>query len=262
MLPELQEEMRRALLGEDSAALLDRIESDGIPAADRFAAYRNNVVASLVGVLEAAFPAVAAHAGAANFRFAASLFAKAHPPAEARLLAYGGSFPGWLAAFKPARAKPWLAELARLEWRRNEALFAADADPLTADALQGVAPDRIPALRFSLLPSLRLLRSDYPLADLWSAAQEGKVPPDAPLEGGPQWLLVQRPQFAVQQFQLSPGDFALLRALGEGHSLAEAAEAALAEEATLDLQRALFGHLTRGSLAAVHLPNHSQERRQ
>lgn len=255
MLPELQDEMRRALLGGEPGALLARFDGDRIGAAERFAAYRTNVVASLVGVLEAAFPAVAAHAGRANFRFAAGVFAKAHPPQEARLLAYGGGFPDWLAAFGPAQAKPWLAALARLEWLRNEALFAADAEPLEAGALQAIPPEEIPALTVALHPSLRLLRAEHPVVDLWSAAQSGEDPPPAPLEGGPQCVLVQRPYFVVQQFVVSPGELVLLEALGRGAALGAAAEAALAAEPALDLQQALFANLARGSLAAVHRPS-------
>ncbi len=251
MLPELQTAIRRALLGGEDATVLARLHGDRIAAADRFAAYRTNVLASLVGVLEAAFPAVAAHAGKANFRYAASLFAKARPPREARLLAYGAGFPDWLAAFGPAQAKPWLAPLARLEWLRNEALFAADAEPLEAAALAAVAPEQVAGLRLSLHPSLRLLCADYPVGDLWAAAQaaaveEGGTPPEAPLDAGPQCLLVQRPHLVVQQFILPAGEAALLRALGGGATLAAAAEAALVATPDLDLQRSLFGLLTRG----------------
>lgn len=254
MLPELQAEMRRALLGGEADSLLGRLRSDRIGAAERFAAYRTNVVASLVGVLEAAFPAVAAHAGRGNFRYAAGLFARAHPPREARLLAYGAGFPSWLADFKPAQAKPWLAALARLEWLRNETYFAADAEPLQAGALQAIPTERIPGLTFDLHPSLRLLRAEHPVVDLWAAAQSGEEPPPAPLDGGPQCVLVQRPHYAVQQFVVSSGELALLEALGDGAALGKAAEAALDAEPALDLQRALFANLARGSLAAVHQP--------
>jgi len=253
MLRELQSAFRSALLGGDEGALLARFAEDRIPAARRFAAYRTNVVASLVGTLEAAFPATATHAGQANFRFAASRFALAQPPREARLLAYGADFPAWLANFRPAQEKPWLAELARLEWARNEALFAADAEPLLAAALASLPPEQVPGLRFALHPSVRLLTSDFPLLDLWSAAQADDVAAAEPARGC-HHILIQRPAFAVQQFALDAGAQALLAAFAAGATLAEAAETALAAAPGLDLQQALFAQLMRGSLAAVQLP--------
>jgi hypothetical protein len=250
-LLELQERMRAAVLKGEVAALLDGVVADHIGPAERFASYRNNYEAGLAEVLAAAFPATSRLAGAANFRWAASRFALAHPPAEPRLLAYGADFPAWLGGFAPAAAKPWLAEVARLEWARNEALFAPDARPLKAEALTGVPPEQVPALRFTLHPSLRLVRSAYPIHDLWLGEAEAAAVLAA---GAAQSVLVLRPAWQVVQLPVARGDAALLAALGAGASLAEAAGAALAETADLDLQQTLFGHLVRGSFAAVQQP--------
>jgi hypothetical protein len=252
-LAELQSVMRAALLGGDPAAVLAQVVADRVAPADRFACYANNVTAGLVEVLEAAFPATSRLAGGQNFRYAASRFAREQPPAEPRLLAYGAAFPTWLAGFGPAAAQPWLAEVARLEWARNEALFAADALPLKPEALAGIAPEAVPGLRFTPHPSLRLLRSVYPIHDLWLGER-----PAAELvaAGGPQDVLVLRPALQVIQLPVARGDAALLAALGVGAVLAEAAGAALAETADLDLQQTLFGHLVRGSFAAVQQSEH------
>ncbi len=250
-LAELQAQMRAALLGDDAVSLLDGVVADHIAPAARFASYTNNLEVGLTEVLEAAFPATSRLAGAANFRWAASRFALGHPPAEPRLLAYGADFPDWLADFGPARDKPWLAAVARLEWARNEALFAADAVPLKPEALAGLPPEQVPALRFTLHPSVRLVQADYPIHDLWL----GEVDAAALLaQGGAQSVLVLRPAWQVVQLPVARGDAALLAALGAGASLAEAAGAALAETADLDLQQTLFGHLVRGSFAAVQQP--------
>jgi hypothetical protein len=252
MLRELQQGFAQAVL-DQQAPPPDGLISDRLSAVDRFSAYRTNVIGSLVGVLAAGFPATLAAAGEENFRFAASLFARAHPPRQARLLVYGGDFPAWLAAFKPAQAKPWLAELARLEWARNESLFAADADPIKLEALAGLAAEAIPKLRFTLLPSARLVASDWPLHELWQQILDQGSLPDTP-EPRAQQVLVLRPGLSVKQLPLERGDAALLQALHAGETFATAAEAALAAEADCDLQQLLLGHLVRGSFAAVHAP--------
>ena len=55
----------------------------------------------------------------------------------------------------------------------------------------------------------------------------------------------------VLTLRLSQGEHALLAALDGGHTLAEAAEAAMAAEPDLDLMAALARHLTSGSFAAA-----------
>ncbi|HKY94748.1 MAG TPA: DNA-binding domain-containing protein [Kiloniellales bacterium] len=251
MLRELQRGFAQALL-DTGAPLPLGLVSDRLSAADRIGVYRNNVVASLVDVLAAAFPMTMHAAGAENFRFAASLFVRAHPPRQARLLAYGAEFPAWLGRFRPAQDRPWLGELARLEWARNEALFAADAEPVKVEALAGLAAEAIPTLRFTLLPSARLIDSDWPVHALWQQAQDGGRIADPP-ERRAQQVLVLRPGLSVKQLPLEPGDAALLEALHAGETFATAAEAALAAEAQCDLQQLLLGHLVRGTFAAVHV---------
>jgi len=250
MLRDLQHDFARALLDRDAPPPAG-IVGDRLGAAERFSAYRTNVVASLVSVVAAAFPMTERAAGPDNFRYAASLFVRTHPPRQARLLAYGAELPSWLRQFKPAESQPWLADLADLEWARNEALFAADAEPLKLEALAGVPAEAIPGLRFALLPSARLLASAWPVHDLWLRAEsEGRIA-DAPARRAQQ-VLVLRPGLSVKQLPLEPGDAALLGSLHAGETFATAAEAALAAQATTDLQQLLLGHLVRGTFAAFH----------
>ncbi len=252
MLREMQTRFAETLLRPPSQSgdrdVLADLDVGGIGGAERLAVYRTNVQASLIEVLLAAFPVTAALAGEKNFRFAASRYLRGEPPNQARLLAYGEGFAAWLAAFEPAAGQPWLAEMARLEWARNEALFAADAEPLDAQILTRLSADEIPELAFVAHPATRLLRFDYRLDRPWRLAQEGKTIPVP--EAGEESVLVRRPGLAVEQIVLSPGDAAMAAALLDGRSLSKAAEAALAVEAGLDLQATLFGHLSGGTFSA------------
>lgn len=250
VLRDLQQRFAAAVLSGAPGALA-ALEGDlaggRIPAAARLAVHRNTVQGALAQVLEAAFPVTAALAGLESFRHAAGLFLRAAPPREARLLTYGAGFPDWLAGFRPAAGRPWLSAMARLEWARNEALFAADAEPLDPALLTRVAPGKVGALRFAAHPSARLLRLDFALDGLWRRMQ-GAAPPQPP-PAEPQVLLVLRPRLAVEQWVLSPGDGLLTERLLAGGRLDEAAEAALLLEPALDLEATLAGHLRRGSFA-------------
>ncbi|MGE0256032.1 MAG: putative DNA-binding domain-containing protein [Alphaproteobacteria bacterium] len=247
MLRELQTAMARAVVaGEPAAALA--LAGGGDRAAARLAIHRATFRHSLASVLAAAFPAVARSLGPDTFARAAGAFSDAHPPTEARLLAWGDAFPGFLARSVELLDRPWLADLARLERARGEAMFAADAVPLAAADLAAVPVERYETLTFTLLPSARLVASVFPVATLWEAAMAeppATTVPDAPGEG----VLVWRPADAVTHRVVSAGDRALLGALAGGAPLAAAAEAAFAAEPGFDLMTALAAHLAGGTFA-------------
>ncbi|PXW25035.1 HvfC/BufC family peptide modification chaperone [Paraburkholderia caballeronis] len=61
------------------------------------------------------FPTVGRLASDEWFRAAAFEYACRFPPDDARPLRYGREFPAFLRAFEPARALPYLANIARLD---------------------------------------------------------------------------------------------------------------------------------------------------
>lgn len=250
MLRELQDKFRTALLAGDENPLLAAIKADHIAPLDRFKVYQNNVFGSLLEVLGAAFPVTAKLAGFALMRRAVAKFVVLHPPSRPHLATYGDLFPDFLARFQPTQDQPLLSTMARLEWARNEALFAEDADSLAPAALGSVAPEKLASVKIKLHPSVRLLTLSFPVEALWHQCQGAEVPRERPAAASER-LLVLRPAWSVQQCRLSPGDYAFLTALAEDVALGGAAEAALAAEPDVDLRSLLFSHLNRGTFAAL-----------
>ncbi|MBI1208600.1 MAG: DUF2063 domain-containing protein [Azospirillum sp.] len=240
----VEDGFRRALLLDDRAPLLGLIAEGGVPAARRLAVHRNTFFGFLVETLAAAYPVVSRLVGTAFFRGAGVAYIRAEPPDRPQLSAYGGGFADFLESFAPARGLPYLSDVARLEWARIEAVFAADAEPLDATALQAVAIADYPRLRFCPHPTLRLVSSPWPIQRLWQAHQCEPVEP-VELEAGGDLVLVLRPGLVVAAVVLSPGDAALIRAICAGATLEQAAVAAATPG--FNLQAALAGHLTRGS---------------
>ena len=141
MLPDLQAAFRAGTIGRDAAAVA-ALANGGMENGHRFGIYRNNIFQSLTGVLEAAFPTIRKLVGDENFAVLAHRFIAAHPPQRPQLYAYGGDFASFLAGFGPAVEElPFLPDLAQVEWAVNEAYFEADAEPLSADHLAGLAPE-------------------------------------------------------------------------------------------------------------------------
>ncbi len=246
MVHDLQVAFGHALLAGNAEPVADALVSDHIPAEKRLGVHVNNVFGLLGTALEVAFPVVCQLVGTPFFRMAAQAFVTRHPPSVPHLAVYGGRFSDFLADFPPAAGVPYLPCVARLEWARIEAYFAADRAPLDPARLTELPAATYPELVFQLHPSLRLVRSPWPIFLLWQAHQQTPVPPVDTTSGG-ETVLVWRPDLEVMLTRMSAGDAALIAAIAQGATLADAATAAAAVEPEFDLQAALIGHLERGS---------------
>lgn len=247
MLRDLQTSFRAAVL-DDDPAIATALVSDRIPADRRLGIYRTNTFGSLTEVLKAAYPVVCRLVGDPFFRAMAHAHIKAHPPRRPHLLSYGGDLPAFIAGFAPARSLPYLPDVARLEWARNEAYFAADAPPLDAAGLQQVPLDHYPKLTFALHPAIRLVASPYPVQRIWEVNQtdDDKVAP-VDLNQGGQRVMVARRGGSVIQTGLEAGEHALLLALIQGRTLEYAAGAGMTADADFQLQPVLAAHLAAGT---------------
>jgi hypothetical protein len=242
-LGRFQDALVAALAG-DAAAL-----SPWAEAGPRLAVYRNTVAKGLADALAAQFPTLARTGGAAWMAEAARRFGREHPPERASLLAYGEAFPNWLARQPAAAEAPWLVGLARIDWARGRALFAADAPALQARDLVGLDAAAYAALALGLHPAAQVLWFEDGTPGLWLALQ-GEAPPDhAELAPEPQGLLITRQALEVAERPLSRGAFALLDACQRGESLAAAGEAALAAEPGLPLAEVFAALLAAGAFA-------------
>lgn len=246
MLPDLQAAFRSGTIDRDGDAVA-ALAAAGMRNGHRFGIYRNNIFKSLTGVLEAAFPTIRNLVGGDNFAVLAHRFVAAHPPRRPQLFAYGGEFPVFLAGFAPAvEDLPFLPDLAKVEWAVNEAYFEADAEPLAAGHLAGLAPESYAGLRLGLHPTVRLIESDWPVWDLWGLEAAPDPWPSERQEDA-QRILVRRPESKVDVVLATRGDFAFLGAIGGGEPLGGAAAAGAAADTDFDLSTCLAGHLAGGT---------------
>lgn len=208
----------------------------------RLAVHRNNVVVSLVDALAQTFPVTQQLVGEDFFRAMAQVFVRAHPPRTRVLAHYGDELPEFVARFPPAAGLPYLADVARLEWQRLQALHAADAQPLDTTGLSALLRDAddLPSLRWQLAPSLHLLRSPHAAVSIWAAHQE-----DSGIALGgvdlaqAECALVFRSEWDVMVLQAAPGMAALVEGLLDNAPFGEALDQALVAEPAFDLSQAL-----------------------
>jgi hypothetical protein len=189
----------------------------------RFRVYRNNVFASLVNALRARYPVIERLVGEDFFEAAAIHFIEAHPPRSPILIHYGEGFSDFLERFEPARALPYLAGVARLEWLRHRAYHAADRNALRPSDLARAPSDRAFTLKFEFHPSAALAVSPYPIVSIWETnARDAETRFIGPGLAGEAALVV-RPDIEVHVVRLDEAEHAFAAALAQGATLGEGA---------------------------------------
>ena len=211
-----------ALLNPDAALPPGIVGPDGLSAPKRFSVYRNNVSLSLTRALEASFPTVRKLVGEEFFAAMAGVFLRAHPPKSRILMLYGAEMPQFLEGFEPVAHLGYLPDVARVDQAMRESYHAADSTPLSEAEFQQLIGAEIAGLRLRLAPSLRLVRSAWPVVSIWTANHEGGPVPGPKAEDA----LVLRPEFDPRPHRLPAGGADFIASIAAGQPLGLAVDAA------------------------------------
>lgn len=224
---------------------------NGKTAGKRYNVYRNNVTVSLINALAATFPATLRITGVDFFRAMARFHVRATPPTSPLLFEYGHDFPDFIERYEYAQSMPWLADVARIERAWLDAYHAADAEPLTPQALAAIPPARLAETVLAPHPATRIVRSRFPAVTIF--ATNRIAGPISPIEATePEDGLVTRPGLEVVARRLPPTGAVFLTCLMEGEPLGTAAAAALAENSKFDLSANIAGMIEAGAFTAVN----------
>lgn len=239
-----------ALTDPSRAIPVDVVGPHGKGAIKRYNVYRNNVTVSLIDALAAVYPAAQRITGVEFFRAMARFHIRTTPPASPLLFEYGHDFPAFIEAYDYAQDMPWLADVARIERAWLDAYHAADAPPLSSDALAAIPPDRLGDLIFTVHPATRIVRSNYPAVAIFAMNRvEGPV---SPLQSSAaEDALIARPDTDVAVRLLPPGATTFLTNLIGGETLGVAAAAALEETSSFDLAANIASMFEAGVFTAV-----------
>ncbi|WP_299623467.1 DNA-binding domain-containing protein [uncultured Tateyamaria sp.] len=246
-----QSEFRTALLDPAQPVPNGLTIGQGKPITKRFAVYRNNVTVALVDALKASFPVLRKLLGDKNFDQLAPTFARAHPPSTPLMMHYGAEMPAFLAAFQPLQHIGYLADVARLEVAMRASYHAADTTPLPADAFGAVQPEALLAATLTFAPTMHLIRSDWPLYDIWRFNMEESAPkPRAEAQS----VLITRPEFDPIPHPLDPAETAWISAILNGDAIEAAQDAAVARAPDFDLSPLLTLLVQQGALTHLNTP--------
>jgi Putative DNA-binding domain len=226
---------------------------DGEPGPKRFAVYRNNVVVGLTETLKDAFPAVHRIVGADFFRAMARAYVMVEPPRSPILIEYGAGFPDFIQQFEPAAVLPYLADVARVERAWTEAYHAPEASPIDPSAFTAISSAQLPAILLTLHPSLRLIRSRFPVLTIWQMNIAGGVPAPVDFNAGGEDVLIVRPMADVEARSIPSGSLEFIRALADGRSVLVALKEALITSPRFDLSANLSDLMRAGALVGYSL---------
>jgi hypothetical protein len=214
-------ELQRAF----AVALRDPEATCPVRPAGNLAIYRNNSTHSFRAALETSFPVVRKRVGDDYFRQLCMQYRALYPSRSGDLHWTGRDFPAFLLEHLHGGEYVWLADLARLEWSREQASISRIESAVTAESLANFAASQLEHLVFTLQPSLSLLASDFPVFTIWQANQADVAPPveqSLPGECG----MVRARIDGLEIRQLSTGHFSYLSALRAGAPLGEAISSA------------------------------------
>lgn len=238
-----QDSFRAAILNADVPVPEGLMDAKGDPAGARFSVYRNNVIVSLTEALATAFPLVRKLLGAETFAKLAAVFVRQHPPASPLMMFYGDELPDFLDNFAPLQHIKYLGTCARLDIAMRQSYHAADASAPDVETLQN--PEVAMQARFSLAPPARIIRSVWPLYDIWAFNMQPSAPKPRAIA---QDVLVARPDFDPQPYLLPVGMPDWLEKLDSGLTLGQATEETQSKHQDFDLAGSLTLALTSQAL--------------
>lgn len=197
-------------------------DGPALSAREGVAVYASMYLARLIDALREAFPNLARFLGEETFAALAEDYLGRHPSEHHDIGRAGRLLPAFLRKH-PDPERPDLADLAELEWTRQQVFFAAAAPQIGAEAFARLDPEELARSRLLLSPALQILRLDHAVAPLWRHLEHGE-PPDSPLVVSSP-LAIWRRGAEVFHCPLPLDEVAALERAASGGSLAQICEA-------------------------------------
>ncbi len=185
--------------------------------ADRWHVYAHGYIARIVEAVGLEYAAIRRILGAEAFEALLTRYLGVFPPRSFDLARIGDRLPAFLEFDRATVDLPFLPDLARLERTIAESFVAADATAARWEELRRRAPEELLALRFGLLPGVALVRSAWPLDELWACRfEEDDDAISIALEGRASNVLVFRRDGRVRVESIGETEAALIEAASCG----------------------------------------------
>lgn len=228
----------------------DALAHDAATARIRLGAYAAGYPARLEEALAEAVPALRRILGAPAFQGMVQRYLPAVPAGIYNLNDIGTPLPAWLAGDEIARAVPLAPDLARLELAVQQAFHATLLAPFDAAPLTAWAADDWEQAIVRFQPGVALVRSPWPIHDVWQARTQPRETVDFVAEKRAQDVLVSRTGYQVTPAVVAPDQAALLERLLAGERLGAALSAIEASAVAGEAVTTWFAGWVGGGLVA------------
>ncbi len=200
-LHDLQSDFQSYLL-HGSEGIFGRVTgTEKVDAQTRLAIYYDAYRLRLLEALDSNYPVLHAWLGDEEFEKLGLAYLAAYPSAHFSIRYFGHRLPDYLATSQDYRDKPYVGEMAALEWAMSEAFDAADSAVMVLDDIARLAPEAWPAMRFAFHASVRRPNLRWNVPPIWKAIKQNieaeesgaepmtEVPPPAAEEYPQSWLI-------------------------------------------------------------------------
>jgi hypothetical protein len=168
-------------LGVPRAELEVVVEGDRrASAVERLDVYADMYFYRILDVLRGDYPKLVAATGDDAFHDLVTDYLLAHPSRHPSVRNLGAALPQYLEGHDLGGRRPWLPELAALEWARVDVFDRADAAPLSREALAGVDGDAFADLAMPMVPAHEIVKTRHAVEEIWRAIEDGAAPADLP----------------------------------------------------------------------------------
>jgi hypothetical protein len=225
-LPELQRWMRGVLThrGGVSCALdhkggprlLHVIgETPELTRADRLSIYGDGYYWRLIDCLGANYEVLKKVLGENSFAELCRDYLDKYPSRYKCIDDVGADLSVFIKRHRVSKGRPYLAELAALEWAVHQSMYADDVPPLDPKRLSSLTPEQWARAKITLDPSVRLMKFNWSLDTLWRngrwRARREKI----------HLLVYRRDDKLVRIPRITPAQYQLLESLQKGRALGE-----------------------------------------
>lgn len=251
-LLELQQGFVAAMLGQGDEVSA-WIDGAGLAPDARLRVYRHAIAGTLHAALRDTYPVVLALVGEGFFEELAERYRLEHPSSAGNLQHFGAAMPHFIERMPALQALPYLPDVARLEWLRQETALAAEQPALDATALAHWASCEPAELRIDFHPSMHRLSSHHAVLTLWRWCQAPQGVASNP-DAGAEHVLLWRDGGEVAMAEVDPATLRCIVALAEGDDLASAYLAATDVDPHFDIQTCLHDLLAHRLIVSPSSP--------
>jgi hypothetical protein len=188
---------------------------------DRLAVYVNGYPARIQEALNEVFPALAHVLGHATFTSLTARYIAATPLCSYNLNEGGAKLVDFLRSDELAEKLPFTPDLAMLEWRLARAFHAHEKPPVELSTFGSWQLDDWDRAVLHFQPSVAVVRSAWPIREIWEAREVPREEIDIDLQGRPDDVFVRRSGLALECTSIDPVQSDVLQALLDGQSLGD-----------------------------------------